>query len=180
MHTVAFRVRPLSKIRNASVQDHTLFAYFGLASAIGVLFLGMRLSKTYRFLCRILYNWDPCRGFATSAVTNLLFFAYFGFANAIEVLVNENYKKPKYVFKFVLKNQSQFLVFNGSAYAFLENWVIHWDRFLKTSLTNRGVLKHFNPLQTQDYHQIKTCSQSYFNPKRPRTICEEFQFSKIL
>ena len=32
---------------------------------------------------------------AISAVSNLLFFAYFGFANAIEVLVNENYKKPK-------------------------------------------------------------------------------------
>ena len=42
-----------------------------------------------------LYNYEPYHGFAISAVTNLLFFVYFGFANAIEVLVNENYKKPK-------------------------------------------------------------------------------------
>ena len=73
-----------------------VFAYFGFANAIGIIFFCNAIVKNqWVFANCSLYDYEPYHGLAISAVTNLLFFVYFGFANAIEVLVNEHYKKFK-------------------------------------------------------------------------------------
>ena len=49
LHTTPFKVRPLSWIRNIGGRKHVVFAYFGLANAIGVHFFQRDCQKPMGF-----------------------------------------------------------------------------------------------------------------------------------
>ena len=51
LHTAPLKVTPLSRIRYIRGRKSMVFAYFGLANAIGVLFFATRLSKNHWFFC---------------------------------------------------------------------------------------------------------------------------------
>ena len=87
LHTAPFKMRPLSRICNISGQKPKVFAYFGFATAIGVLIFVMRLSKTPGFLHTAPFKIRPLSRIRNVSGQKAMVFAYLGVASAIEVLI---------------------------------------------------------------------------------------------